>query len=42
MWSQVYDPFGNMGVSALVAALPVFVLLGSIAVFEIKALTWPR
>ena len=37
MWSQVYDPFGNMGVSALVAALPVFVLLGSIALFEIKA-----
>ena len=37
MWSQVYDPFGNMGVSALIAAIPVFVLLGSIALFEIKA-----
>lgn len=37
MWSQVYDPFGNMWVSALVAAIPVFVLLGSIALFEIKA-----
>ncbi len=37
MWSQVYDPFGNMGLSALVAALPVFVLLGSIALFEIRA-----
>ena len=37
MWSQVYDPFGNMGISALVAAIPIFVLLGSIALFEIKA-----
>ncbi|HMN36184.1 MAG TPA: L-lactate permease [Hyphomicrobium sp.] len=37
MWSQVYDPFGNMLISALVAAIPVFVLLGSIALFEIKA-----
>ncbi len=37
MWSQVYDPFGNMGISALVAALPIFVLLGSIALFEIRA-----
>ena len=37
MWSQVYDPFGNMFVSAAVAAIPVFVLLGSIALFEIKA-----
>ena len=37
MWSQVYDPFGNMWLSAAVAAIPVFVLLGSIALFEIKA-----
>lgn len=37
MWSQVYDPFGSMGVSAAVAAIPVFVLLGSIAIFEIRA-----
>jgi lactate permease len=37
MWSQVYDPFGSMGVSAAVAAIPVFVLLGSIALFEIRA-----
>lgn len=37
MWSQVYDPFGNMFISAAVAAIPVFVLLGSIALFEIKA-----
>lgn len=37
MWSQVYDPFGNMLVSALVAAIPVFVLLGAIGLFEIRA-----
>lgn len=37
MWSQLYDPFGNMGLSAAVAAIPVFVLLGSIALFEIRA-----
>jgi len=37
VWSQVYDPFGNMFLSAAVAAIPVFVLLGSIALFEIKA-----
>lgn len=37
MWSQVYDPFGSMLVSALVAAIPVFILLGSIAIFEVKA-----
>jgi lactate permease len=36
MWSQVYDPFGSMLVSSLVAALPVFVLLGSIGFFEIR------
>ena len=37
VWQQVYNPFGNMWLSALVAAIPVFVLLGSIAIFEIKA-----
>ena len=37
MWSQVYDPFGSMTVSTAVAALPVVVLLGSIAVFEVRA-----
>ena len=37
MWSQVYDPFGNMLLSALVAAIPVFVLLGAIGIFEIRA-----
>jgi lactate permease len=37
MWSQAYDPFGNMLLSAAVAALPVFVLLGAIGLFEIRA-----
>lgn len=37
MWSQVYDPFGNMLVSAAIALLPVVVLLTSIGVFEVRA-----
>ena len=37
MWSQAYDPFGNMLLSAAVAALPVFVLLGAIGLFEVRA-----
>ena len=37
MWSQVYDPFGNPWLSTLAAAIPVVVLLGAIAIFEIKA-----
>ncbi|HVZ03834.1 L-lactate permease [Hyphomicrobium sp.] len=37
MWSQAYDPFGNMLLSTAVAALPVFVLLGAIGLFEVRA-----
>ncbi|PPD00085.1 MAG: lactate permease [Hyphomicrobium sp.] len=37
MWSQVYDPFDNMLLSAAVAAIPVFVLLGAIGLFEVRA-----
>jgi lactate permease len=37
MWPQTYDPFGNMLVSTAVAALPVVVLLGGIAILEIRA-----
>ena len=36
-WSQVYDPFHNQVVSTLVAALPILVLLGSLAFFHVKA-----
>ena len=36
-WSQVYDPFGSRVLSTLVAALPIIVLLGSLAFFHVKA-----
>lgn len=37
MWSQVYDPFGSLLFSAAVAVIPVFVLLASIGIFEVRA-----
>lgn len=37
MWPQTYDPFGNMLASTAVAAIPVVVLLGGIAILEIRA-----
>jgi lactate permease len=37
MWAQGYDPFGNALVSTLTAAVPVVVLLGSIAFLKMKA-----
>jgi lactate permease len=37
IWSQVYDPFGSMLLSALLAAVPVIVLLGAIGIFEMRA-----
>src|SRR5689334_7316456 len=37
MWPQTYDPCGNMLASTAVAALPVVVLLGGIAILEIRA-----
>ena len=35
-WTQVYDPFGLWWLSTLVAALPVVVLLGLLAIFRVK------
>src|SRR6185436_19401885 len=35
-WTQSYDPFGQVIVSTLVAALPVVVLLGAIAWLKIR------
>ncbi len=36
-WTQAYTPFGNLYVSALVAAIPVVVLLGALGIFHVKA-----
>ena len=37
VWSQVYDPLGNIWWSALMAAIPVAVMLGCIAFGHMKA-----
>ena len=36
IWKQNYDPFGNVVLSTALAALPVVVLLGSIAVLRMR------
>ena len=36
-WSQIYTPLGNLLFSALVAALPVVVLLGLLAFWHVRA-----
>src|SRR5207253_7155783 len=36
-WTQTYAPLGSLYFSALVAALPVVVLLGALAFFHVKA-----
>jgi lactate permease len=37
MWSQIYDPFNNVWLSTLAAAIPVVVMLAALAFFHIKA-----
>ena len=36
-WTQIYNPLGNLLLSALVAAIPVVVLLGLLAFFHMRA-----
>ena len=36
-WQQIYDPFGNMFISTLLAAIPVVVMLAALGFFHIKA-----
>jgi lactate permease len=36
-WTQNYLPLGNLYLSALVAAIPIIVLLGALAFFHVKA-----
>ena len=36
-WQQIYDPFGNMWISTLLAAIPVVVMLVSLGFLHIKA-----
>ena len=36
-WSQTYAPLGGIGLSALVAAIPVAVLLGLLALWHVRA-----
>jgi lactate permease len=36
-WAQAYDPTGHWWLSTIVAALPVFVLLGAMALLRMKA-----
>jgi lactate permease len=37
VWHQVYDPLHSVGLSTAVAALPIVVLLGSLALLRLKA-----
>ena len=36
-WAQQYDPLGNLISSALVAAIPVVVLLGLLGILQVRA-----
>lgn len=37
IWPQGYDPIGRWWISTLLAALPIFVLLGAMAILRVKA-----
>jgi lactate permease len=37
LWSQTYDPLGSPVLSTLVAAVPIVILLGAIAIFQIRS-----
>lgn len=37
VWQQIYDPFGSMWLSSLLAALPVVVMLAGLGFFHLKA-----
>jgi len=37
VWHQIYDPFGSMAISTLLAAVPVVVMLAALGFFHIKA-----
>ncbi|MFL6635444.1 MAG: L-lactate permease [Massilia sp.] len=36
-WQQIYDPFGSMALSTLLAAVPVVVMMAALGLFHIKA-----
>ena len=35
-WQQIYDPLGNLWLSALIAAIPIFFFFIALAVIRMK------